>query len=436
MIKEISKESVEELSKEKREDSWMLNLRLKAFENFEKSKDPKWLIAKPNLKDLTVFLKKENTKTSWEEIPKEIRKTYEALNLPEVEKKYLAGLGVQEDSLVIYRKIKERLKKMGVIHLSSDEAYKEHPELFKKYFSKLVSIYDNKYASLHYAFWSGGTFLYVPKNVKVQFPISTYFRLMIEGEGQFEHTIIVLEPGAELTYIEGCSAPLFTKSSLHAGVVEIFLNENSHLRFITIQNWSKNVYNFPTKRAILRKNAKIEWITADIGSKVNVVYPMSILSGENSSSSNFMLTFSPKNTKKEGGAKVIHASKNTSSTIISKSISIGYTSFRSMIRINPGAKNSKARSVCDTFLVEKNSVGKTFPHFEILEKESSVAHEASVSTMDKEKLNYLEAKGLSEREALEVMVHGFAVDVLEKVPLEYSIEIRKILSLEIGKKVG
>jgi Fe-S cluster assembly protein SufB len=436
MIKEISKESVEELSKEKGEDKWMLNLRLKAFENFKKSKDPKWLIAKPKLKELVVFSKKENTKTSWEEIPKEIRKTYEALNLPEIERKYLAGLGIQEDSLVIYRKIEKQLEKMGVIHLSSDEAYKKHPKLFKKYFAHLVSIYYNKYASLHYAFWSGGTFLYVPKNVKVEFPISTYFRLMIEGEGQFEHTIIVLEPGAELTYIEGCSAPLFARSSIHSGVVELFLNENSHLRFITIQNWSKNVYNFPTKRAILKKNARIEWITADLGSKVNVVYPMSILNGENSSSSNFMLTFSPKNTKKEGGAKVVHASKNTSSTIVSKSISIGYTSFRSMVRINPGAKNSKARSVCDTFLINKNSIGKTFPHFEILEKEASVAHEASVSTLDEEKLNYLRSKGIDEKEALESMVHGFAVDILEKIPLEYSVEIRKILSIELSKKVG
>jgi len=436
MIKEISKESVEELSKEKGEDKWMLNLRLKAFENFKKAKNPKWLIAKPKLKELVVFSKKESTKTSWEEIPKEIRKTYEALNLPEMERKYLAGFGIQEDSLVIYRKIEKQLEKKGIIHLSSDEAYKKYPELFKKYFAHLVSINDNKYASLHYAFWSGGTFLYIPKNVKVEFPISTYFRLMIEGEGQFEHTIIILEPGAELTYIEGCSAPLFAKSSIHSGVVELFLSENSHLRFITVQNWSKNVYNLPTKRAILKKNAKIEWITADLGSKVNIVYPMSILSGENSSSSNFMLTFSPKNTKKEGGAKVVHASKNTTSTIVSKSISIGYTSFRSMVRINPGAKNSKARSICDTFLVNKNSVGKTFPHFEILEKDSSAAHEASVSTLDEEKLNYLKSKGIDEKEALELMVHGFAVDILEKIPIEYSVEIRKILSIELSKKVG
>jgi Fe-S cluster assembly protein SufB len=436
MIKEISKESVEDLSREKGEDEWMLQLRLKAFENFEKAKNPKWLLAKPKSKDLVVFSKKEDTKTNWEELPKEIRKTYEVLNLPEIERKYLAGISIQEDSLVIYRKMEEQLKKKGVIHLSCDEAYKQHPELFKKYFAHVVPITDNKYASLHYAFWSGGSFIYVPKNVKVEFPISTYFKMLIEGEGQFEHTLIVLEPGAELTYIEGCSAPLFSKSSIHAGLVELYLSENSHLRFITIQNWSKNVYNLPTKRAILNKNAKIEWIMADLGSKVNVTYPTSILNGENSSSSNFILTFSPKDTKKEGGVKVIHASKNTSSTIVSKSISFGYTSFRSLVRINPGAKNSKVRSVCDTFLVNKNSIGTTFPHFEILEKDSSVAHEASISTLDEEKLNYLKAKGMSEKEALELMVHGFAIDILEKIPLEYSVEIRKILSLEIGKKVG
>lgn len=436
MIKEICKESVEELSKEKKEEDWMLKLRLKALENFEKLKDPKWLIAKPKLKDIVVFSKKIETKTSWEEIPREIRKTYEILNLPEMERKYLAGFGLQEDSLIIYRKIKEELRKKGVIHLSTDEAYKKFPQLFKKYFAHLVSIFDNKYASLHYAFWSGGTFIYVPKNVKVEFPISTYFRLMLEGEGQFEHTIIVLEPGAELTYIEGCSAPIFARSSIHSGVVEIFLNENSHLRFVTVQNWSKNVYNLPTKRALLKKNARIEWITADLGSKVNVVYPMSILSGENSSSLNFMLSFSPKNTKKEAGAKVVHASKNTSSLIVAKSISIGYTSFRAMVRVNPGAKNSKVRSVCDTFLIKKDSIGKTFPHFEILEKNCSIAHEASVSSLDEEKLNYLMARGFDQKEALELIVNGFATDILEKIPPEYAVEIKRILSFELSKKVG
>lgn len=432
----ISEEEVKEISRQKKEDEWMLRLRLKAFENFKNAKDPKWLIGKPDVKNITPFSKKIETKTDWNEIPESIRKVYELLNLPEMERKYLAGLGLQEDSLVIYRKLKEELEKKGVIHLSTDEAYREHPQLFKKYFSRIVPINDNKYASLHYSFWSGGTFIYVPKNVKVEFPISTYFRLMLEGEGQFEHTIIVLEPGAELTYIEGCSAPIFAKSSIHAGVVELFLGENSHLRFITVQNWSKNVYNLPTKRAILERNARIEWISADLGSKVNVVYPMSILSGENSSSLNFMLSFSPKGTKKETGAKVVHAAKNTNSVIISKSISEEYTSFRAVVRINPGAENSKVRSTCDTFLLRKESIGKTFPHFEVLEPKSDVAHEASISTLDEEKLNYLRAKGLDEREALEAMVHGFVTDILEKIPPEYSIEIKKILSFEINKKVG
>ncbi|MGB9703570.1 MAG: Fe-S cluster assembly protein SufB [Candidatus Micrarchaeales archaeon] len=436
MIREISKESVEELSKEKEEDEWMLKLRLKALENFKKSKNPKWLIAQPRLKDIVIFSKRLETKASWEEIPKDIKKTYEALNLPEIEKKYLLGLGVQEDSWVIYKKTKEELQKRGVIHLSSEEAYKKHRELFKKYFANLVGINDNKYASLHYAFWSGGSFIFVPRNVKVPFPISTYFRLMLEGIAQFEHTIIVLQPGAELTYIEGCSAPIFSKSSLHSGVVELFLEENSKLRFITIQNWSRNVYNLPTKRAILKKNAKIEWITADIGSKVNVVYPMSILSGENSSSSNYFLTFSPKNTKKEGGAKIIHASKNTSSLIISKSISFGYTSFRSMVKVNEGAKNSRVRSVCDTFLLDKNSIGKTFPHFEIFEKDSYVSHEASMSSLDEEKFNYLRAKGFEEEEILELLVNGFTSRILEKIPLEYALEIKRLFSIELKRKVG
>lgn len=437
----LSVEVIKKISELKNEPEWMLNIRLAAYEKFNLLKNPtSW---GPDLSfidfDKYIYyassLGENYYKNSWDEIPDEIKTTFEKLKVPEHEAKYFSGVNSQYDSETIYHKLKTELDDKHVIFTNIETAIKEYPELVKKYFGKLVPFSDNKYAALNTAVWSGGSFIYVPKNVKLDKPLQAYFRINTKSVGQFERTLIIVDDGAYLHYNEGCTAPIYDKNNLHAAVVEVFVGKNAHCRYSTIQNWSDNVLNLVTKRSIVDTNGIMEWIDGNLGSKLNMKYPATILKGDNSIGKCISIAVAHKGVVQDAGAKMIHIGRNTRSQIISKSIAHngGNATYRGLVKIAKTAINSKADVTCDTLLLDKFSKSDTFPTEEIYNKHSSLKHEAKVTDLDQKRLFYLQSKGIDPITAKQLLVLGFIQPFSNELPLEYVVELNRLLKLDINK---
>lgn len=440
--KGINEEVVRLISKEKNEPEWMLDLRLRALNEFNNMPMPNWGVEleELNLDEITYYMRPEGAKNSkkWDEVPEDIKKTFDKLGIPEAEKKALAGAGGQYESEAVYHNLKKQWEDKGVIFENMDDAVKNHPNLVKKYFMNCVPIKDHKFAALHAAVWSGGSFIHIPKGVKVDIPIQAYFRMNARGGGQFEHTLIIVEEGAELHYIEGCSAPIYDVNSLHAGCVEVYAMKNSRVRYSSVENWSKNTYNLNTKRAIIEEDAIMEWIGGNMGSGKTMLYPCSVLKGNNSKATHLSIAFAGEGQHQDTGAKVYHIGKNTSSRIVSKSISQdgGKTTYRGLVKVVSGAKNSKSNIECDSLLLDKNSKTDTIPVMQINEEEVSIGHEASIGKITEEQLFYLMSRGLSEEEAMNLIVAGFIEPIIKELPIEYAVEMNRLIELEMEGSVG
>lgn len=437
----LNEKIIREISKQKDEPSWMLDIRLKALEAFHKLPMPNFGgdLSDIDFNEITYYLShigKESS--SWEEVPKSIKNTFEKLGIPEAERKFLAGTGAQYESEMIYHNLKKQWEALGVIFLNMSEAPKKYPKLVKKYFGSLVPLNDNKFAALNTAAWSGGSFIYIPKGVKVGMPLQTYFRINSPGMGQFERTLIIADEGSQIHYIEGCTAPMYSKYSLHAAVVEVIALKNARVRYTTIQNWSKNVYNLVTKRAIAEENATIEWVDGNLGSKITMKYPAIILKGEKSSADILTIAFANGKQYQDTGAKVIHLAPNTASKIVSKSISRdgGRTSYRGLVKMAREAINSKTRVQCDALLLDQKSRSDTYPKMDIKTNRVTVEHEATVSKISEEKLYYLQSRGLSPLEASRLIVAGFLEIFAKELPLEYAVELNRLIALQMDNKVG
>lgn len=433
---------VREISKQKKEPKWMLNKRLKAYEIFKKLKMPNW---GPSLKDLDlneiIFFQRPDAKKNankWEDVPEDIKKTFERLGIPEAERKALSGVGAQYESEVIYHNLKKEWEDKGVIFLDCDEALKKHENLVKKYFmTSCVSPNLHKFAALHAAVWSGGTFIYIPKNVKVTIPLQAYFRMNAKKGGQFEHTLIIADKNSEVHYIEGCSAPQYTENSLHAGCVEIHVLEGARVRYSSIENWSKNTYNLNTKRAIVHKDGIMEWINGNMGSKITMLYPCSVLKGENSRTDYLGIAYAGNGQHQDTGCKVHHLAPNTSSTIISKGISKngGISSYRGLVTVKKGAVNSSSNVRCDGLMLDNKSKATTFPSIVVEEEDVNITHEAAVGKIQEDRLFYLMSRGLNEEEATKLIVSGFIEPIVRELPLEYAVELNRLIELEIENPV-
>ena len=430
MEKKLTKEFIIELSKNKKEPEWMLNFRIKSFEAFLKIENPKY---GPKLDidfDRITYYKKSGEMTDdWQKVDKNIRQTFCDLGVINAEEKYLDGVSNQFESEVIYHKQKSELDDLGVIFISTDEALQKHEDLFKKYFNNLVKYDENKYTALNGALWSGGTFIYIPKGVKLNRPLQSYFRINTASLGQFERTIIIVDDYATLSYIEGCTAPSYSAASLHAGVVEIYVNNHATCRYSTIQNWSKDVYNLVTKRAIVLDYGKMEWVDGNIGSKVTMKYPSCILKGNYSSGNSISIAYAKENQHLDAGAKMIHIGKNTKSNIVSKSLAEkgGISNYRGWTKIKESATNSIAKIKCDTILLDNISKSDTFPTNEVNNNSSILEHEATVSKVSEEKMFYLATKGIQEDIAKELLIMGFISDFKKELPMEYAVELNRLL---------
>lgn len=427
MSQKISKEFIIELSKSKNEPQWMLDFRLKSFEEFLKLDNPSF---GPKLDidfSKIVYYKKEDQKSTdnWENVKKDIKDVFDDLGVIKAEKEYLGGVSNQIESEVFYH----RHENSDVIFESTDEALKNHPELFKKYFNSLVDYKENKYTALNGAVWSGGSFIYIPKGVKLDRPLQSYFRINSKALGQFERTIIIVDDDAELSYIEGCTAQTYSTNSLHAGVVEIFVNKNAKMRYSTIQNWSTDIYNLVTKRAIVLDNGVMEWVDGNIGSKVTMKYPSCILKGDNSVGNSISIAYAKENQVLDAGAKMIHLGKNTKSNIVSKSIAEnkGIANYRGTTRITKDAINSRATIKCDTILIDSISKSDTFPNNIVANSSSILEHEATVSKVSEEELFYLTSKGLTMDQAKELIIMGFVQEFKKELPMEYAVELNRLL---------
>lgn len=441
--KGVSEKVVREISKIKNEPEWMLKIRLKALNIFNKLPNPNF---GPDLSfinyDQSILYSKPleiiSPVTSWDKIPNKIKNTFKKLGIPEAEAKYLNGVSTQYDSEIIYNKIQKELQELGVIFTNTDNALRLFPKLFKKYFAQLVKIDDNKFAAFNTAFWSGGSFVYVPKNVHIQKPLQAYFRINGRNVGQFERTIIIVDEGAKCHYIEGCTAPVYSEDNLHCAVVEVFAHKNSIVRYTTIQNWSDNVINLVTKRAITYEGAKMSWIDGNIGSRINMKYPSTILCGPYSSSECISIALANKNIIQDAGAKMIHLAPNTRSKIISKSVSLngGNTCYRGLVKIGSNAFNSSSKVECDTLLMDKISRTDTLPVEIIQNKDSQLEHEAKVSNVSEEQLFYMMSKGISKEVAESLIVLGFLEPFAKELPMEYAIELNRLITLDMTDSVG
>lgn len=428
---------VREISKQKKEPKWMADKRIKAFELFQKKSMPSWGpdLSALNLDEIIYYVRPgTEEKTKWEDVPQEIKKTFDRLGIPEAEKKALAGVGAQYDSDIVYHNLQDSLREQGVIFENMDVAVQKYPELVRKHFMvNCVPISDHKFSMLHAAVWSGGTFIYVPKNVKVELPLQAYFRMNAESGGQFEHTLIIVDEGADVQYIEGCSAPRYSKNSLHAGCVEIFVGRGARMRYFSIENWSKNTYNLNTKRALVEENASMEWVSGNMGSGVTMLYPCSILRGSGARSENLGIALANKGQNQDIGAKAIHVAPNTSSIIKSKSISLGggRAVYRGLVKIAGNAKNCKAAVVCDGLLLDEKSSCATIPAMDVHNNEVEAVHEARVGKIGDEEIFYLMSRGLSEERAMQLVVAGFVEPIAKSLPLEYALELNRLIELEI-----
>lgn len=424
---ELTKEYIKKVSKLKNEPKWMLNFRLKSFDKFKELDNPTFgPKIELDLNKINYYKKIGDLTNNWDNVEEKVKQTFKTLGVIDAENKYLCGVSNQIESEVIYHNMKEE---NGVIFLSTDEALKEYPELFKEYFNNLVKYDENKYTALNGAIWSGGSFIYIPKGVKLDRPLQSYFRIDTITMGQFERTIIIVDEGAELSYIEGCTAASYSENSLHAGVVEIYVKKNAKCKYSTIQNWSTDVYNLVTKRCIVDEGGFMQWIDGNIGSKVTMKYPSCILKGDYASASSISIAYAKENQKLDAGAKMIHLGKNTKSTIISKSIASngGESNYRGLVKISANATNSESFVKCDTIILDDQSKSDTFPKNIVLNDTSTIEHEATVSKVSAEKLFYLMSKGLSENEAKELIIMGFVSDFKKELPVEYAIELNRLL---------
>lgn len=439
--KGLNEEVVRTISKAKNEPEWMLEYRLQAYRTFLKLKFPNF---GPDVTDLdfnsytyfTRYSKKEEN--SWDEVPETIKNTFKKLGIPEAEQKYLAGAATQYESEMVYHNMLEEVRDKGVIFLSTDLALKLYPDLFKKYFGTVVPYQDNKFSALNGAVWSGGSFIYVPKGVKLEKPLQSYFRINNEKTGQFERTLIIVDEGAEVHYVEGCTAPIYSKESLHAAVVEIIVCKDAKCRYSTIQNWSNNIVNLVTKRAAVYENGKMEWIDGNIGSQVNMKYPACILKEPFAKGICISIAVASKGQFQDAGARMIHEAPNTTSQIISKSIvrNGGVSNYRGTLRIKANAKNSKAHVECDTLILDDISKSDTIPKNECLNNSSFLEHEATVSKIDEEQLYYLMSRGISKQDATQMIIMGFIEPFSRELPLEYAVELNQLIKLDMDGSVG
>ncbi|MGL5086798.1 MAG: Fe-S cluster assembly protein SufB [Clostridium sp.] len=439
--KGLTRETVETISREKNEPQWMRDFRLKSLDVYNKIKLPSW---GPNLDELdmdnivTYVRPKTKLNESWDDVPDDIKKTFDLLGIPEAEKKSLAGVGAQYDSEVVYHSIREDLVKQGVIYTDMESALVEYGDIVKEYFMKCVTPNDHKFAALHGAVWSGGSFVYIPKGVVVDIPLQSYFRLNSPGAGQFEHTLIIVDEGARLHFIEGCSAPKHNSTNLHAGCVELFVKEGATLRYSTIENWSKNMLNLNTKRALVDKNATIEWVSGSFGSRVSMLYPMSILRGEGARVEFTGVSFAGKGQNLDTGAKVIHAAPYTSSTINSKSISKngGAATYRGVVKVNANAHHSKSMVSCESLMLDNISSSDTIPVIDLMNDNVEIGHEAKIGRISDDAIFYLMSRGINEEEAKSMIVRGFVDPISKELPLEYAVEMNNLIKLELEGSIG
>jgi len=439
--KGLSEEIVRKISRIKNEPEFMLEKRLEAYSIFKSKPMPTW---GPDLSgidfDNIYYYRspKANKANSWEDVPQEIKDAFEKLGVPEAERKFFAGAETQFDSSVVYEHAKEVLEKQGVIFVDTDTAVKKYPELIRKYFGTVIPPSDNKFAALNTAVWSGGSFIYVPKGVKVPLPLNAYFRINSETVGQFERTLIIADEGADVTYIEGCTAPLYSTSSLHAAVVELVAHKNAHIRYITIQNWSKNIYNLVTQRAHAYENASVEWLDMNIGSKVNMKYPSVFLLGRHAQGEVVSIAMAGDGQILDSGGKIYHLAPDTSSRIISKSISkgTGKAVFRGLVHISDKAANVKTSTACDALLLDDQTKTDTYPYIENKRNDAVVSHEAKVGRISDEALFYLTSRGISEEDAVTMIIMGFIKDVTESIPMEYALELKRLVKADMSCAVG
>ena len=438
----LNEEVVRDISNKKSEPQWMLDLRLKGLSLFDKTPMPNWGsdLSGINFDSIKYFVRStEKQAQSWEDLPEDIKNTYDRLGIPEAEKQRLvAGVAAQYESEVVYHSIREDLAAQGVIFLDTDTGLKEHPEIFKEYFGSVIPVGDNKFAALNTAVWSGGSFIYVPKGVHVEIPLQAYFRINTENMGQFERTLIIADEDSYIHYVEGCTAPIYSSDSLHSAVVEIIVKKGARVRYTTIQNWSNNVYNLVTKRATCAEGATMEWIDGNIGSKVTMKYPAVFLMGEHAKGETLSIAFAGEGQHQDAGAKMVHAAPHTSSTIISKSVARGggRTSYRGLVQVTEGSHHSKSTVKCDALLVDTISRSDTYPYVDVREDDVSMGHEATVSKVSDDQLFYLMSRGLSEDEAMAMIVRGFIEPIARELPMEYALELNRLIELQMEGAVG
>ncbi len=438
----LSEAVVRNISGKKSEPEWMLDLRLKGLRLFHRKPVPAWGadVSGIDFDNIKYFVRStEKQATSWEELPEDIKNTYDRLGIPEAEKQRLvAGVAAQYESEVVYHKIREDLEEQGVLFLDTDTALREQPEIFKEYFGTVIPVGDNKFASLNTAVWSGGSFIYVPKGVHVDIPLQAYFRINTENMGQFERTLIIVDEDAYVHYVEGCTAPVYSSDSLHSAVVEIIVKKGARCRYTTIQNWSNNVYNLVTKRATCEAGATMEWIDGNIGSKVTMKYPAVYLLGEHSRGETLSVAFAGEGQHQDAGAKMVHAAPHTSSSIISKSVARGggRTSYRGLIQVDDGSHHSASIVKCDALLVDQISRSDTYPYVDVREDDVSMAHEATVSKVSDDQLFYLMSRGMGEDEAMAMIVRGLVEPIARELPMEYALELNRLIELQMEGAVG
>ncbi|MFB6124512.1 MAG: Fe-S cluster assembly protein SufB [Halanaeroarchaeum sp.] len=446
--KGLTEETIRLISEDKNEPEWMLERRLRALEQYKKMPMPTDWPGQPDLSELDVEeivpyirpdIETRGGAKNWDDLPDDIQDTFDKLGIPEAEKEALSGVGAQYESEIVYQNMKEQWEKKGVVFMDMDKAVQEHPEIVKEYFmTKAVPPSDNKFAALHGAVWSGGSFVYIPEDVTVEMPIQAYFRMNSEGMGQFEHTLIIAEPGAEVHYIEGCSAPQYGTHNLHSGAVEVFVKEDAHVQYSTVQNWSKNTFNLNTKRAIAEKGGRMEWVSGSMGSKATMLYPCTILKGRGASDNHITIAFAGEGQDIDTGAKVYHNAPETKSTIESKSISKdgGRTNYRGLVHISDGAENSSTSVECDALMFDNESTSDTMPYMEINESTVDVAHEATVGKIGDEDVFYLQSRGLDEDDAKQMIVAGFIEPITDELPIEYAVELNRLIELEMEGSLG
>lgn len=439
--KGLTKKVVEQISEMKGEPSWMRKFRLKSLDLFEKRPLPTWGadLSHINFDDIYYYIKPvpEQGKT-WDDVPTEIKDTFDRLGIPQAERKYLAGVTAQYESEAVYHKVREDLEKLGVIFTDMDTALREYPDLVKEHFGTVVPPSDNKFASLNSAVWSGGSFVYVPRNVRVEIPLQAYFRINARNMGQFERTLIIAEPGSYVHYVEGCTAPSYTDDSLHSAVVELKVMEGARVRYTTIQNWSKNVYNLVTKRAAAYRDATMEWVDGNLGSKVTMKYPAVLLMEPGARGDVLSVAFANNGMHQDAGAKITHLAPHTTSQILSKSVSkgTGRASYRGLVRINPGAHHTKSNVRCDALLLDEDARTDTYPTIRVEENQTEIGHEATVSKVGEDQLFYLMSRGLDESEAYSLIVNGFIEPITKELPMEYAVELNRLIQLEMSGSVG